>query len=454
MYYNRHIPFINQEGLDPDATAYLNFINMQDATYRNETQKLVKGLKIDGNWNDMEVLLPLQTDQHNQLSYTEDITNAVWTKVATTVTNISQTTPAGATVCSKLVPTTGNTFHYVYQTIGTTIFYDETVTIFCQAKADGYDWIRLVFDGGNGTFGRAWFNVNTGAVGTSSAVGMTIVSTTITPSTNGFFQIALTLTGAERSGVVWFSPSSADNQSGTWAGDGTSGVLVTETQFEFGLLSDYEPVIGASFSGFQMSINLKNPQSTNAAHRVVWNNATGFSSKGYNGSVPSSNWGNMHLDPLTYLEKDNTHLSIFSLKEYGLRALWLDMGCFDSTANTGSLHVTPDFDAQGMRCRVNSSTPTSAHVNNVTTGMFMANRVNSTHIETYVDGILKTTEPAVSSTNLSPLNMYLGAINENGVATGKVGRRLGFATVGKGLTPTKALKLYNRILTFNNGIRM
>ena len=78
----------------------------------------------------------------------------------------------------------------------------------------------------------------------------------------------------------------------------------------------------------------------------------------------------------------------------------------------------------------------------------MGNRVNSSDIELYVDGVLVDTEAAVS-TGLSALSMYIGGINQNGVVQVIPARRLTFATVGKGLTPAQALAMKNAITTFN-----
>jgi hypothetical protein len=334
------------------------------------------------------------------------------------------------------------------------MYSDGYYNISVYAKANGYDWLRFVVEDGIGNFARAWFNVNTGVVGTygTSAYNMNLTNVSITPASNGFYRISFAYQYGGRPLILWTSPSSADAQSGTWLGDGTSGVLVIGHQLEFSTTpTTYEPVT-ASLMAAQMKYNLKNPLDTDAAHRIVWNStAGGFTKLGYTTNQTIDNWGNIKLVPATSLLQDDAHLSIASSVDYGITAQWIDFGLFDSSGVASSFHVTPGFGTQGMRCRVNSSVPTTLQFNSNTVGHFMANRVNSTQIELYVDGALVDTETA-ASTGLSSLSMYVGGINENGVTTGKTQRRLTFLTTGKGLTATKALYLKTAIAKFNTSI--
>ena len=445
----KRITYYISGGIDPDALLFIEAAAITDGTSKSAINTLVKSFKAGGVWNNLEAAYPLLSDKTNQLTYTEDYSNAGWGKVAVTATSVSQNTPVGTSTCYNIVPTATTAWHYLSRSIPLAPYVDGDYVISVYAKANGYDWLRFVMEDGIGGFSRVWFNVNTGVVGTNNSGGSVYLkSVAITAESYGFYRISMVYQGDGRSLLLWTSPSSADNQSGTWLGDGTSGVLVIGHQLEFVSLSTYEPVT-ASVMASQAMYNLKNPLDTDAAHSIVWNSTLGgWSTKGYTESVNMNNYGNIKLVPATYLQQDNAHLSITIPIDYGLGAQFIDFGLFDSSGVASSFHVTPSFSTQGMRVRLNSSVPTTLQFNSTTIGTFMGNRVNSSQIELYVDGLLVDTE-TIASTGLSTLSMYIGGINENGLITVNPNRRLTFASVGNGLTAAQALAMKNAIATFN-----
>ena len=443
----KRITYYISGGVDPDALLFIEAAAITDGTSKSAINKLVKSFKAGGVWNNLEAAYPLIGDKINQLTQSEDLSSADWGKAAVTVSSVAQNTPIGTNTCYKIIPTATTTWHYLTRIIAT-IQYEDTIVLSCYAKASGYDWLRILVEDGAGGYARAWFNVNTGVVGTNNSSSLTLLDSVISAESDGFYRISIKVSGNGRPLGIWVSPSSADNQSGTWLGDGTSGVLATGLQLEYDTLTAYESVT-TSVLADQLKYNLKNPLDTDAAHRIVWNNElAGFSKKGFVGASAVNNWGNIKLAPVTYISQDDAHISMTSGTNYGLGATWIDFGLFDTTGGAASFHVTPDFSTQGMRVRVNSSAATVARFNTTTKGTFMGNRVNSSQIELYTDGILVGTE-SVASTGLSSLSMYIGGINQDGVAQVKTARRLTFATTGKGLTAAQALAMKNAIATFN-----
>ena len=443
----KRITYYISGGVDPDALLFIEAAAITDGTSKSAINKLVKSFKAGGVWNNLEAAYPLIGDKINQLTQSEDLSSADWGKAAVTVSSVAQNTPIGTNTCYKIIPTATTTWHYLTRIIAT-IQYEDTIVLSCYAKASGYDWLRILVEDGAGGYARAWFNVNTGVVGTNNSSSLTLLDSVISAESDGFYRISIKVSGNGRPLGIWVSPSSADNQSGTWLGDGTSGVLATGLQLEYDTLTAYESVT-TSVLADQLKYNLKNPLDTDAAHRIVWNNElAGFSKKGFVGASAVNNWGNIKLAPVTYISQDDAHISMTSGTNYGLGATWIDFGLFDTTGGAASFHVTPDFSTQGMRVRVNSSAATVARFNTTTKGTFMGNRVNSSQIELYTDGVLVGTE-SVASTGLSSLSMYIGAINQDGVAQVKTARRLTFATTGKGLTAAQALAMKNAIATFN-----
>jgi hypothetical protein len=438
---------------DPDAEAYLLAAGITDNAMKAATNTLVKTLKLADVWDDLESAHPLLADKTNQLTYTEDYSNAAWGKAAVTVASVVQNTPVGTATCYNVIPTAVSAWHYLSRSLPLTLYGDGYYTISVYAKANGYDWLRFVVEDGIGNFARAWFNVNTGVLGTyGTSFAMNQINVAITPASDGFYRISFAYQYNGRPLLLWTSPSSADAQSGQWTGDGVSGVLVIGHQLEYSTTPTTYESVTASLMAPQMKYNLKNPLDTDAAHRIVWNNtATGFTRKGYTGVLAINNWGDIKLAPATYLLQDDVHLSMTSAVDYGLTATYIDFGLVDASGGVPSFHITPGFSTQGMRCRVNSANPTVLQFNSSTMGTFMANRVNATEIELYVDGALVDTE-TISSTGLSALSMYVGAINQNGAASVNSPRRLTFITTGKGLTVAKAAYLKSAITTFNNSI--
>jgi hypothetical protein len=433
--------------IDPDALLFIENSAITTPSIQSAINTLVKDYKAGGVWNNLESCHPFVTDYKNQLTQSEDLSSADWGKVAVTVSSVSQNTPIGTSTCYKIIPTATTAWHYLTRTVAT-IQYEDTLVLSCYAKASGYDWLRLLIEDGAGGYARAWFNLTTGTVGTNNSSSLTLVSSSITAESDGFYRISITVSGNGRGLGIWVSPSSADNQTGTWLGDGTSGVLATGLQLEWDTLTSYESVT-TSLIAEQFKLNLKNPLDTDAAHRIVWNSKlTGFSKKGFVGAPPVNNWGDIKLAPVTYLSQNDAHISITSQTNYGLGATWIDFGLFDTTGGAASFHITPDFSTQGMRVRINSSGATVLQFNASTIGTFMGNRTGSSDVELYVDGIL-VDEESVVSTGLSSLSMYIGAINQDGVAQVKTARRLTLPTTGKGLTAAQALAMKVAHAKFN-----
>lgn len=436
--------------IDPDALLFIENASITTPSIQSAINTLVKDYKAGGVWNNLESSHPLVTDYKNQLTQSEDLSSSHWSKAAVTVSSVAQNTPIGTSTCYKIIPDATTNWHYLTRNIAT-MQYDDTLVLSCYAKANGYDWLRILVEDGAGGYARAWFNVNTGVVGTNNANSLTLISAVITAESDGFYRISIKVSCNGRGLNIWVSPSSVDAQAGTWLADGASSVFVTGLQLEYNDLTSYEAVT-TSLMAEQFKWNLKNPLNTDAAHRIVWNNPiAGYSKKGYTGVPTINNWGDVKLPPATYISQNDAHLSITSQTDYGLTAQFIDFGLFDSTGAAASFHVTPGFSTQGMRVRVNSSSPTIARFNSTTLGTFLGNRVNSSEIELYTDGLLVGTE-SITSTGLSALSMYLGAINENGVATGKTLRRITLPTTGKGLTAGQALAMKVAHAKFNTAL--
>ena len=159
----------------------------------------------------------------NLIPRSQEIDNASWTKDNLTgVTADATAAPDGTTTADLIIPNTSNTFHRVQQPqVGTSgaIAIVESV----YAKAGGYSWIQM-----QTASTTAFFNVSTGAVGTTTGSPTTSVETLA----NGWFRFSITGLGSVGiPTVMYVLVSNADNVT-SFAGNGTSGVYVWGAQYE------------------------------------------------------------------------------------------------------------------------------------------------------------------------------------------------------------------------------
>jgi hypothetical protein len=140
----------------------------------------------------------------NLLQYSEQFDNAYWTKnVGATITANSTTAPDGTTTADTL-NVIASTFSGIYRAIsGASANY----TISIYAKKNTKNWLYL-FDV-NGSLVRAWFNLDSGVVGTVAS-GYTA---TITNVGNGWYRCTLTNNTAISASYYQFGLSDADNSS-------------------------------------------------------------------------------------------------------------------------------------------------------------------------------------------------------------------------------------------------
>jgi hypothetical protein len=195
-----NLDFANSKTLDPRIT----FSRPTTGTYYNSYSSAVA--------------------EQNLLLWSQDVTNATWTKSAVTAT-ISGTAPDGTATANLIVPTTASAIHRVNNLSGSTVSGTQYVySVF--AKASGYEFLYI---NGIYTAGQVCFNLTTGAVAATSAG-----TGSITSVGNGWYRCVVTATA---NGTASGSATLQVNNSGvatdtTFAGDGTSGIYVWGAQLE------------------------------------------------------------------------------------------------------------------------------------------------------------------------------------------------------------------------------
>jgi hypothetical protein len=190
----------------------------------------------------------------NLLLYSEDFSNAYWTKSNVSVTSNAITSPFGLSNASKLIESASTAVHELFRSDGALSVGTDTyisLSIFAKAAERQYCYIRssgnskriaVVVDLSNGTFNVT----NWGFTLNSSA--------TVTPYPNGWYRITCTSQSNYPAAPGWngifiVSPLDtyqlASNVGGSgysYAGNGTSGIYIWGAHYEFGpTATDYTP---------------------------------------------------------------------------------------------------------------------------------------------------------------------------------------------------------------------
>lgn len=164
--------------------------------------------------------LLVETTPYNLLTYSEQFGTGTWATDSTSViVPNAVTAPNGTLTADRLVPTTANAQHYLYQM--TNYSGNNTVTIY--AKANGYNYIAL----GTGVNSNVvFFNLSNGTIGT---VRGAVASYSIESVGDGWYRCSVGLTVYTGSFSYSILVTAADNVL-TFAGDGTSGVYLWGAQ--------------------------------------------------------------------------------------------------------------------------------------------------------------------------------------------------------------------------------
>lgn len=177
----------------------------------------------------------------NLLTKSREIDHADWTKNEVTVTANAFGAQDATVDADALIPSTNNASHYVLQ--AKTVTSSAVDLLICgYFRAVGYNFIRLQFsEGTGGTAVYQVFNLNTGAVGTTTSTGANWSGTraAIRDMGNGWYYCALISrkTNAATTVNAFIVPQNADNAS-NFAGNGTSGVALSKaTMFPSGSFS-------------------------------------------------------------------------------------------------------------------------------------------------------------------------------------------------------------------------
>ncbi len=167
----------------------------------------------------------IEKGRENLLTYSNDLSNAVWTK--------SQGSVSG----SKWIPDTTNNYHTLGRTA--TIQNGSVYAWSIEVKADGYDFVLLNIASGMGTNSGPIIDLTDGTLaGTYNGYDHNAIIESVE---DGYYRIKMWFVSTTTSLQLDTNPFPTSSVA-TYSGDNTKGILVRRIQLEQGLVAtDYIP---------------------------------------------------------------------------------------------------------------------------------------------------------------------------------------------------------------------
>ncbi len=228
------LDFQNSQQLDPRVT----FSRSSGATYINSAGLVVSAADHEARFDHDPVTgeclgLLLEESKTNEVRYSEQFDNAVWTKTNMAVTQNNTVAPDG-TQSADLLYTTTTGVANTSRNIGAVSSTPYTTSVYL--KSAGFTWAFVYGPQGNV---KAYFNLITGVIGTVDAGATAAIS----PAGNGWYKCSVTQTVTYRFFAV--GPADVDGSSISTS-SGTSGIYAWGAQLEQGFPTSYIPTAGST----------------------------------------------------------------------------------------------------------------------------------------------------------------------------------------------------------------
>jgi len=260
----------------------------------------------------------LENSSTNLVTYSEDFSNAAWTKSNSSITSNSVISPDGTLNASKLTEDTSNSTHRISDTIfvsGTGVIY--TQSIFAKSGGNGR-YLRIFR--GSGTYNYAVFDLENGVI--FSQGGSNIISTKIEKYPNGWYKCSSTFTTQFSNIATYYAIQNGSLD--TYTGDGTSGVYIWGAMLEEGSYpTSYIPTNGSAVTRSAETANgAGNSEVFNDSEGVLFANISALADDG--GTFRWINLSNgltsnrvafyyrPDINQLTYLITSNGAAQVFS----------------------------------------------------------------------------------------------------------------------------------------------
>ena len=439
MYFGPSIS-VGRRGVsygDSDAQAFIAATGLTGTTEVNAVNNLVANLKSYGLWSKMKAIYPFVSDQRNLIGYTEDFTNAAWTKSGGTATANTTTAPDGTITADTFTENTANTVHTLYQ--GFSSITGNQYTFSCYVKDNGRNIVRFECQATSVLY-QVEFNLTTVTTSNFSGTG----TAAITSVGNGWYRCSATITSTATGTGYWQLDLCSGLGTNTYLGNGTSGVYLWGAQVDLGALTTYQKTVGTPSSVFvqQFKYNLKDARDLDAAFRLAFNGTWTYSKQGATPNGVNA-YANTYLIPNTAYSTNNS----ISLGYYSRTMANPNPSTEMGSANTGLANGVYLI-AYVMNNSYNRLTSSSTQTVGITptTGLYSLTRISSTEFK-YFRNTTNLNTAAIASTGRTTNQMWIGGVNY-GTSQEYGGGQTSFNFIGDGLTDTEISNLYTSIQSF------
>ena len=233
-------------GLDPAVT----FTRSTTATFVG-SDGLIQSAAINAPRFDYDPVtlaakgLLIEEQRTNLLIYSQQFDNAAYAKTGSTISANAATAPDGTVTADKLVENTSTGLHEVRRTPTASASTAHTQSIFIKAGERTKGQLQMFGSAGGST---VTFDLVAGtATATGAYGGWASAYATITPFGDGWYRITNTATTNGTVTAVGCGVYLSDaSGSGSYTGDGTSGLFIWGAQFEAGAFAtSYIPTVAS-----------------------------------------------------------------------------------------------------------------------------------------------------------------------------------------------------------------
>ena len=191
------------------------------------------------------------------------------------------------------------------------------------------------------------------------------------------------------------------------------------------------PVVGGTASAH--AVNLKTPGTHNLSFASGWTHSS-------TGMLPNgATFANTNLNDNTILTLNSVHISYYSRTNENVAVIEMGTGLTDGLfieARTSNVSYY----------RVHSTTLLT-HADTDSRAFYVANRTASNVMNAWKNGVKLATSAGASTTKQN-FNIYIGALNNGGVASFPTNKQCAFASIGDGLTDTDAANYYTAVQAY------
>ena len=191
--------------------------------------------------------------------------------------------------------------------------------------------------------------------------------------------------------------------------------------------------------------NLKDPQDTNAAFRLVFNGGWTHSSTGAKPNGTNS-YADSFLLPATTLTLNSAHLSYYS--RTNVSESKEDIGCWDGAGfHYTLLGIRYASLSNSTYSIIQSSGALFSFADANSQGFYTSSRTSSVLTTLYKNGTSQATSSTVSSGNPAVRTVFVGGCNGN--TTRFSSKECAFSSIGDGLNATEAANFRTAVQNFN-----